>query len=131
MLKYILIFLSVLLIPSGGIDAQDISDINPSFKSRNSYQREYWFYYQRAFPETSIPGNAFTNALIQKKQIMRDYGFYSSTGFWQSIGPSPAYNANYGYVSSRVATVKYDPVNPSVIYLGAACGGVWKTTNSG
>jgi len=131
MFKYILIFLSFLFISPGKNSAQDISNINPSFKNRNSYQREYWFIYQRAFPENFINENAYFDALNQKKLITRERGFYSKDGYWLSIGPSPAYNTNYGYVSSRVATVKYDPVNPSVIYLGAACGGIWKTTNSG
>jgi photosystem II stability/assembly factor-like uncharacterized protein len=131
MFKYILIFLSFLLLFQGRISAQGIFNINTSFEQRNSYLREHWFMYQRAFPENFIPEDAYFNALNQKKQITRRMGYSSADGYWLSIGPSPAYNSNYGYVSSRVAAVKYDPLNPSVIYLGAACGGIWKTTNSG
>ncbi len=55
------------------------------------------------------------------------YNYYN----WVNIGPTPGYNQYYGDVSSRILSVKYDPTNPQVIYLGAAYGGVWKSTNGG
>jgi photosystem II stability/assembly factor-like uncharacterized protein len=41
----------------------------------------------------------------------------------RSIGPA--------VTSGRVMTIAVDPSNTSVIYIGAASGGVWKTTNGG
>jgi alpha-tubulin suppressor-like RCC1 family protein len=68
-------------------------------------------------------------------------------GAWTSKGPSPLvderccdpgfpggignWTANYGNASGRVTSMVADPTNPSVIYVGAAGGGVWKTVNSG
>ncbi|MEW6125685.1 MAG: glycosyl hydrolase [Acidobacteriota bacterium] len=42
---------------------------------------------------------------------------------WRSIGPS-----NMG---GRVSDVEGVPGNPNLVYVGAASGGVWKTTNGG
>jgi photosystem II stability/assembly factor-like uncharacterized protein len=42
---------------------------------------------------------------------------------WRGIGP-----ANMG---GRVADVEGVPGNPRIVYVGAASGGVWKTTNGG
>ncbi len=42
---------------------------------------------------------------------------------WRSIGPVN--------MSGRVADVEGVPGNPDIVYVGAASGGVWKTTNGG
>ena len=54
---------------------------------------------------------------------------------WTSIGPAPlsvssaAGNPNSN-VSGRIAGVAADPNDPNTIYIAAAGGGVWKTTNA-
>ena len=53
-----------------------------------------------------------------------------STTQWTSIGPSPVQYFN-SFFSGRVRALAVDPTNPSVVYLGAADGGVWKTTDAG
>jgi len=50
---------------------------------------------------------------------------------WTNIGPTSGYYFSYGNISSRIVTIKYDPNNPSIVYLGAAFGGVWKSTDGG
>src|SRR5579864_1070651 len=53
-----------------------------------------------------------------------------STTQWTSIGPAPVqYFSNF--FSGRVRAFAVDPTNPSIVYLGAADGGVWKTTDGG
>src|SRR5579862_4648158 len=42
---------------------------------------------------------------------------------WRSLGPS--------LTTGRVADVAVDPKNPSVWYVAAAAGGLWKTENRG
>jgi photosystem II stability/assembly factor-like uncharacterized protein len=46
---------------------------------------------------------------------------------WQELGPS---NNNPNGIG-RVNTIAFDPANSSIMYAGAADGGVWKTTNGG
>ena len=99
--------------------------------SRNSFQREKWFYEQRIFPYDKIPTDAYNRAFNQKMYLLNSTGIYDNTNEWLSIGPTPAVNTFYSNVSSRVVSVKFHPVDPNVIYLAAAFGGVWKTTNSG
>ena len=58
-----------------------------------------------------------------------------STTAWTSIGPSPLAlttpaNANSN-VSGRIAAVAAHPTDANTIYIAAAGGGVWKTTNGG
>ncbi|HXM33950.1 MAG TPA: carboxypeptidase-like regulatory domain-containing protein, partial [Pyrinomonadaceae bacterium] len=56
--------------------------------------------------------------------------------FWTSIGPRPVPNGSsqpgtLGPVTGRVTAIATDPTNSSIVYLGTAQGGVWRTTNGG
>jgi photosystem II stability/assembly factor-like uncharacterized protein len=58
----------------------------------------------------------------------------SVAGTWQQVGPAPLLNgqtAGSNPVSGRVAGLAADPTNANIIYMAAAGGGVWKTTNGG
>jgi hypothetical protein len=104
-------------------------------KNRNSFKRERWFYEQRMFPYNYIPADAYSKAIEQRNELRKTQGFYTAQtdnpAPWICIGPSPGYYFNYTNISGRCVTIKYDPINPNIIYVGAAFGGVWKTTNSG
>lgn len=133
--KYIL--LAVVLI-SGNLSSQDLPIMdNPyevvgkEIQQRNAFLRERWFYEQRMYPFNSIPEDAYGKALSQRDALKRSKGFHDNTITWSNIGPTPGYYFSYGNISGRMTTVKYDPNNPSIVYIGAAFGGVWKTTNSG
>lgn len=53
-----------------------------------------------------------------------------SLSTWTAIGPA-SLNSGGGLVSGRIAGIAVDPTNASNIYIAAAGGGVWKTTNGG
>ncbi|MEO8514913.1 MAG: T9SS type A sorting domain-containing protein [Ignavibacteria bacterium] len=106
-------------------------DVPQEVNSRNSFQREKWFYEQRIFPYDRLPNDAYNIAITQKMNLLNSSGLYDNTNEWLSIGPTPAVNTYYSNVSSRVVSVKFHPTNPAIIYIAAAYGGVWKTTNSG
>jgi photosystem II stability/assembly factor-like uncharacterized protein len=53
-----------------------------------------------------------------------------STTQWTSIGPAPVQRSGISF-SGRVRALAVDPTNTSIVYLGAADGGVWKTTDGG
>jgi photosystem II stability/assembly factor-like uncharacterized protein len=105
--------------------------IDKSISSRNSFQREKWFYEQRMFPNSFIPDNALRYALEQKNEMISRQGYSDNSGIWTSIGPTPGYNQYYYQVSSRIVSVRFDPNNPDIIYAAAACGGLWKSSNGG
>lgn len=51
---------------------------------------------------------------------------------WTLIGPRPTTNViGANPTSGRVSALVVDPRNNNVVYLGAASGGVWKTTDGG
>jgi photosystem II stability/assembly factor-like uncharacterized protein len=53
---------------------------------------------------------------------------------WTSLGPAPILNgqtAGQQPVSGRIAAIAADPRDAATIYLAAAGGGVWKTTDAG
>jgi hypothetical protein len=54
------------------------------------------------------------------------------SGAWQLIGPGALGNAyDGGTVSGRIASIAADPKDANTLYISAAGGGVWKTTNGG
>ncbi len=55
----------------------------------------------------------------------------SSSFIWSGIGPDPMQSSYYANVSGRVTCLAVDPTNSSVVYAGAADGGLWKTTDGG
>jgi hypothetical protein len=114
------------------------------------WQQMEWFYRQRAYPLGRIPAGARRRSLEQLDHMLRLEGksqgpasalrplvsgpapLVLSTTQWTLIGPEPT-NTPYGYPTSsgRVAALAVDPGNSSVVYLGAAEGGVWKSTDGG
>src|SRR5262245_50341196 len=53
---------------------------------------------------------------------------------WALIGPAPVNNGQVPgslAVSGRITGIAADPGNANIIYVAAAGGGVWKTTNAG
>ncbi|MGH9732272.1 MAG: IPT/TIG domain-containing protein [Candidatus Acidiferrales bacterium] len=115
-------------------------------------KRADWFFRQRAFPLGHIPADARLKALEQVKQMRRTKGVFMnrfaaaaservpafqnitlSQSQWTSIGPQPTASSFFGNVSGRVTALVVDPcdVTGKTIYVGAAQGGVWKTTDDG
>lgn len=102
--------------------------------------RREWFYGQRMYPYNSIPSQAYINSINQKnKLIKKSANDYKSLGTWTSIGPNPfsgscQVNPSPQLASGRVAALVYDPRDKpayKTIWIAAANGGVWKTTDGG
>ena len=105
--------------------------------------RAEWFYKQRRQGLGYIPRGARLRALRRMQQMrLADQAEQlrlaaagapvNTTAIqWTSIGPQPTTNPSYGNVSGRVTALVVDPGNSSIVYLGAADGGVWKTTDGG
>ena len=82
-----------------------------------------WFYRQRAFPYNQINHSAYIKAVKQseiarlKAQSLRD------RGQWEFSGPTN--------IGGRITDVEMHPNDLSTAYLGAASGGVFKSTDQG
>jgi uncharacterized protein (TIGR03437 family) len=125
----------------------------PSFaqereKDDHQKERDEWFYSQRSYPLTQIPSGARLNAIAEIKRIDRavranhqqplataaiDGSLASAldAATWTSIGPKPTDLSSTYVTAGRVNAIAIDPRDNNVVYIGAAEGGVWKTTDGG
>lgn len=134
------LLLLIVILTSGITFSQDLYIPNNPYdnapdliKNRKSFNRERWFYEQRMYPFNFIPAGAYEKAYTQKEEMLRESGYDMAGPFdtWTNLGPTTGFYFNYSNISSRITTVRYDPNNGNIIYIGAAFGGVWKSTNSG
>jgi photosystem II stability/assembly factor-like uncharacterized protein len=120
------------------------ANIAQQLQSNPHYARWQYFYQKRAFPNGSIPPGALQAA---RQDFSNKWGMPPGVASanqnvpanqppaanqWTSIGPTPIGSAQFGGTASgRVNAVAIHPTNTSIIYIGAADGGVWKTTDGG
>lgn len=89
-------------------------------KETKKFAPSDWFYTQRAYPLDEIPVEKYFDA-IGKKSTLVDRSSMSVS--WTPIGPTN--------IGGRVTCIVADPLNPNIIIIGAAAGGIFKTTNGG
>ncbi|MCY7409722.1 MAG: hypothetical protein LH473_05575, partial [Chitinophagales bacterium] len=104
-----------------------ILTITFSFLKKNNFEKEKdepsdWFLMQRAYPFNKVDYAAYKNALKEKafmypQNSLRDYLQ------WEPEGP-----INIG---GRVQDIEMDPTNTSIIYVGSASGGIFKSKDAG
>jgi photosystem II stability/assembly factor-like uncharacterized protein len=95
--------------------------------------REAWLHYRRSFPYGTIPAGARVDAIRATEALERSLersmknngrsGSLLSLSLWESIGPT-----NQG---GRIKAIAIHPTKAGVFLVGAAAGGVWKTTDGG
>ncbi len=80
---------------------------------------------QRQWPLGQQDVNPMMRALNQRKALIgrQSYSAGVSPSSWTSVGPLN--------VGGRIRAVAIDPNNANTIYIGAASGGIWKTTDLG
>jgi photosystem II stability/assembly factor-like uncharacterized protein len=80
------------------------------------------------------PAGSFTRS-AGGPSVRSGYAFIGTA--WQSLGPQPIQSytgishRQYGTVAGRVDSIAIHPTNPSIMLLGAATGGIWKSTDAG
>ncbi len=111
-------------------------DIEEGETSESIAQREQYIYERRAGgPGMTIASDAYHNALMQASLVPKDRnsGSMTATISWVSVNPQGMFYNRTGanYISGRTNSIAFDPTNSAIMYIGAAQGGVWKTTNGG
>ena len=102
-------------------------------EERNLFERWLWFTEPRVYPSGRWD-NEKVNSELQRVRAT-DAALLSSFApapapppAWKPYGPFDAVNnTNMG----RVNAIAFEPGHPTVIYAGAADGGLWKSTTSG
>lgn len=80
-----------------------------------------WAAMQRQYPHGKINTDAFLSAARQAQALMTDA---SATAFpWEFTGPDN--------IGGRITDIESPAGNPSTLYVGAATGGIFKTTDMG
>lgn len=85
-----------------------------------------WFMTQRSYPRETIPDRALQKMRgAMKAQYLGKLPLRSSmaSANWTLVGPTN--------IGGRVSAVIIHPTNPNVIFVGAAAGGVWRSTDLG
>ncbi len=101
------------------------------------WEREQFIYMRRAGgPGMTIPPGAYQLALQQRALLPLDeniMGSPTATVSWISVNPIGLFylRTNNNYISGRTNSVAFHPTDPNTIYIAAAQGGVWKTTDGG
>lgn len=117
----------------GTATAQSFWDAVPSnMKDRKSFRRLEWFYRQRALPYDTIPMDVWRRELRQA--VLKEKDSRAAGLSWTPLGPSGivwTIPAQWGTVSGRVRALAVHPSDPQTIYIGAASGGLWKSTDGG
>ena len=126
-----------------------------SIDERRRLRAEHWFS-QRAYPGGGIPEGAYASAEAAWSKIpralprganpMKPLGPTPPSGpgedpleaTWDFLGPAPldvskgAYaTPNMSPTGGRTSAIAVDPSNSSIIYVGTAMGGVWKSLDNG
>jgi photosystem II stability/assembly factor-like uncharacterized protein len=109
-------------------------DIPDHIRSRKAYKRAEWFYIQRTVPYDTFPLYGYANEKkreIDKAKSNRSDG--DAYPYWSSVGPKGIQTTieNWGTISGRVKAIAVHPTDPLTVYIGAASGGLWKTTDGG
>lgn len=82
-----------------------------------------WFHTIREYPDFKTDIKTYTKAIAQAGNAVSQRGIPGFAAPWTVQGP--------GNIGARVNTIKVNPINPNVIYIGYSQGGVWKTTDGG
>jgi len=95
----------------------------------------HWSFYTKEDGTLSTASDLW-NSWEEKNNRNNSARAASDTSDWVSIGPndsSNTYSADNLQSSGqgRINTIAVDPNNPSIIYVGAPSGGLWKSTDAG
>lgn len=94
--------------------------VKPVDLDKKFYPSE-WFYQQRSYPSGSLPQDAYLKAVEQKKAMLLQK--QQSAGDWIYAGPDN--------IGGRITALAVDYTNRQTLYIGAAAGGIFKSTNGG
>lgn len=112
-------FLAILiLLPAVAI----VFEMSPRHKKSFDFRPSEWFHSQRAYPYDDFPLESYHKALLAKER-MEVPGDAIASAMWEPVGPSN--------IGGRITALVVDPTDTNTIILGAAAGGIFKSTNAG
>ena len=89
----------------------------------NKEKPNEWFFKQRAFPYGEINQEVYIKSLKQAQRLKKQRQLKKDTTVWEFAGPTN--------ICGRITDVEMHPSDMETVYIGAASGGVFKTTDVG
>ena len=94
------------------------------------------FWAQRAYPAGKIPMDVHDDAIHSELARPGRSPAAAAATTWTNLGPAPLHDITYSgqsqqNASGRAPAIAVNPSNANTILVGAAQGGIWKTTNGG
>ena len=129
---YLVLFLSASLNPAAAEPPKESGGIDPERGEEELIRkRNEWFFSSRRDGATAPLNLLRWAGVLHTQQMMRSQTI-QGPGSWTSRGPSPSnfFTWSFGRVSGRVIALARDWGN-NILYVGAASGGLWKSTNDG
>ncbi len=96
---------------------------NDEKKTSGALESMQWISQIRAYPDTDIPADKFYKAFEYSRDHLQLLNERDDLGQWQSIGPNN--------IGGRTLCVAVHPIDTGIVFLGAASGGLWKSTSGG
>lgn len=109
-------------------------------REKNSFKRYEWFYRTRTDENGIFPKEHVNQQIVNEERKIAERNTRLSkattSDLWTNIGPkaidmSSSFIPYWGNVSGRVRGLDVHPTDPNTVYIGAAAGGIWKTTDGG
>ncbi len=109
-------------------------------REKNSFKRYEWFYRTRTDENGIFPKEHVNQQIVNEERKIAErntrLGKATTSDLWTNIGPkaidmSSSFIPYWGNVSGRVRGLDVHPTDPNTVYIGAAAGGIWKTTDGG
>lgn len=108
---------------------------NPREESWQIEQRQHWFERTRGLRQVPDATRLRANATkeLQRQRRITQARHVAGGEVWQELGPSSMEMVDWvmGRVAGRLNAITPHPTDEDIVYIGAAAGGVWKTTNGG
>lgn len=102
----------------------------PESDGWHQFKRWEWFTEQRVFPTGEMPApEILWNEYQAYKAKQANHKTSAASPPWSLIGPSVVPGNGGG--AGRLNCLAFMPGTPTTWFAGAACGGIWKSTNSG
>ena len=105
----------------------------PNKKGYNPYARQIHFLETRIDKDGKYPEDKLYREWKKEKEKYTNSRL-SSLSNWEELGPfhTPyTLNGNNPMGNGRINTIEFDPIDPNIIWIGAAGGGLWKTIDGG
>lgn len=104
-------------------------------KARKQFKRWENYWKDRILPNGSFVSEAHTVLELEKVKQLRNENFLSKSqaANWSLVGPTTRPNATVEFYAGmgRINTVAFNGTDVNNLYIAAASGGVWKTTDGG